>query len=172
MMGSVLLLFLFFCVVSLRSEFHVYCNCRKKNDVRVVISSICLWESSCFIGVICVDLCSWWCPGHFVLWFCLFFFVLCTLCCQFLCVVFCLSSSCVPCVASFSVLCFVCLRLVYLMLPVSLCCGFVCLSSSCVPCLRLVYLMLPVSLDCPIVIALSVFSNVYMYNGIILRIIF
>jgi hypothetical protein len=105
MMGSVLLLFLFFCVVSLRSEFHVYCNCRKKNDVRVVISSICLWESSCFIGVICVDLCSWWCPGHFVLWFCLFVFVLCTLCCQFLCVVFCLSSSCVPYVASFSVFC-------------------------------------------------------------------
>ena len=32
----------------------------------------------------------------------LFFFVLCTLCCQFLCVVFCLSSSCVPYVASFS----------------------------------------------------------------------
>jgi hypothetical protein len=87
MMGSVLLLFLVFCVVSLRSEFHVYCNCRKKNDVRFVISSICLWESSCFIGVICVDLCSWWCPGHFVLWFCLFFFVLCTLCCQFLWIV-------------------------------------------------------------------------------------
>ena len=64
-----------------------------------------------------------------------------------------------------------------------LCCGFVCFSSSCVPyvasfsvlcfvCLRLVYPVLPVSLDYPIVIALSVFSNVYMYNGIILRIIF
>jgi hypothetical protein len=133
MMGSVLLLFLFFCVVSLRSEFHVYCNCRKKNDVRVVISSICLWESSCFIGVICVDLCSWWCPGHFVLWFCLFFFVLCTLCCQFLCVVFCLSSSCVPYVASFSVLWF-CL---FVFVLCTLCCQFLCvvfcLSSSCVP---------------------------------------
>jgi hypothetical protein len=65
--------------------------------------------------------------------------------------------------------CFVCLRIVYPMLPVSL----DCLSSSCVPnvaslsglfvfvlctqccqslwivCLRLVYPMLPVSLDCP-----------------------
>ena len=81
--------------------------------------------------------------------FVLFVFVLCTLCCQFLCVVFCLSSYCVPYVASFSVLCFVCLRIVYPMLPVSLCCVlfvFVlctlccqflcvvcCLSSYCVP---------------------------------------
>jgi hypothetical protein len=74
--------------------------------------------------------------------------------------------------------CFVCLRLVYPMLPVSLC-----FSSSCVPyvasfsvfffvlctlccqflCvfLRLVYPMLPVSLDC-LCIAPSVFSNVYI----------
>jgi L-asparagine transporter-like permease len=43
----------------------------------------------------------------------LFFFVLCTLCCQFLCVVFCFSSSCVPYVVSFSVLCFVFLRRVH-----------------------------------------------------------
>ena len=49
---------------------------------------------------------------------------------------FCLSSSCVPYVASFSVLCFVCLRLVYLMLPVSL--------------------------DCQFLIVPSVFSNVYL----------
>jgi hypothetical protein len=49
-----------------------------------------------------------------------FFFVLCTLCCQFLCVLFCLSSSCVPYVASFSVLCYVFLRLVYPMLPVAI----------------------------------------------------
>ena len=47
----------------------------------------------------------------------LFFFVLCTLCCQFLC----LSSYCVPYVASFSVF----LRIVYPMLPVSLDCSFV-----------------------------------------------
>jgi hypothetical protein len=38
--------------------------------------------------------------------------------------VFCLSSSCVPYVVSFSVLCFVCLRLVYHMLSVSLNCSF------------------------------------------------
>ena len=31
----------------------------------------------------------------------------------------------------------------------------------CFICLRLVYLMLPVSLDCPFLIVLSVFSNVY-----------
>ena len=37
---------------------------------------------------------------------------------------FCLSSSCVPYVVSFSVLCFVCLRLVYHMLSVSLNCSF------------------------------------------------
>jgi hypothetical protein len=52
----------------------------------------------------------------------LFVVVLCTQCYQFLCVVFCLSSSCVPYVTSFSVLCFVCRRLVYPMLPVSLDC--------------------------------------------------
>ena len=46
-----------------------------------------------------------------------FVFVLCTLCCQFLCIVFGV----------------VCLRLVYPMLPVSLYCFLVCLSSSCVP---------------------------------------
>jgi hypothetical protein len=85
--------------------------------------------------------------------FILFFFVLCTLCCQFLC----FSSYCVPYAASFSV----CLRIVYPMLPVSLfffvlctlCCQFLCFSSYCVPyvasfsvCLRIVYPMLPVSL--------------------------
>ena len=91
--------------------------------------------------------------------FILFFFVLCTLCCQFLC----FSSYCVPYVASFSVF----LRIVYPMLPVSLfffvlctlCCQFLCLSSYCVPYvasfsvfLRIVYPMLPVSLDCSFVL--------------------
>jgi hypothetical protein len=88
---------------------------------------------------------------------------------------FCLSSSCVPYVASFSVLCFVCLRLVYLMLPVSLdcvlfvfvlcalCCQFLWIVLCfCFVCLRLVYLMLPVSLDCQFLIVPSVFSNVYL----------
>ena len=46
-------------------------------------------ECSCFIYVICVGLhilqC---CPTHVVLCFCLFFFVLCTLCCQFLWIVY------------------------------------------------------------------------------------
>ena len=90
-----------------------------------------------------------------ILCFCfvLYFFVLCTLCCQFLC----FSSYFVPYVASFSVF----LRIVYSMLQVSLfffvlctlCCQFLCFSSYCVPnvasfsvFLRIVYSMLPVSL--------------------------
>jgi hypothetical protein len=47
----------------------------------------------------------------------LFIFVLCTVCCQFICIVH----------------CFVYLRLVYRMLPVYLYCPLFCLSSSCVP---------------------------------------
>jgi hypothetical protein len=50
--------------------------------------------------------------------------------------------------------CFVCLRLVCPMLPVSLDC-------FCFVCLRLVYPMLPVSLDWSLLIAPSVFSNVF-----------
>ena len=72
----------------------------------------------------------------------------------------CFSSSCVPCVASFSVfffvLCILCcqflcvfLRLVYPMLPVSLC-----FSSSCVPYVASFSGM-------SLLIAPSVFSNVY-----------
>jgi hypothetical protein len=89
--------------------------------------------------------------------FSVFFFVLCTLCCQFLCVFLrlvylmlpvslCFSSSCVPYVASFSV---------FLFVLCSLCCQFLCSF------LRLVYPMLPVSLDCPFLIVPSLFSNVY-----------
>jgi hypothetical protein len=119
------------------------------------------------------------------------------------CPLFCLSSSCVPYVTSFSGLsivllvivfctlcyqflwivhCFACHRFVYPMLPVSLDCPLFCLSSSSVPyvtsfsrlsivllvivlctlcyqflwivhcfaCHRLVYPMLPVFLDCPL----------------------
>ena len=48
--------------------------------------------------------------------------------------------------------------LVLVLLPVSLDC-------FCFACPRLVYPMLPVSLDCPILLARSVFSNVYLlYN--------
>ena len=89
----------------------------------------------------------------------------------------------VKCCPTHSVLCFcfVFLRLVYLMLPVSLC-----FSSSCVPYLasfsvfffvlctlscqflcvflRVVYLMLPVSLDCTFLIVPYVFSSVYSSN--------
>ena len=54
---------------------------------------------------------------------------------------------------------FVFLRLVYHMLPVSLCF------------LRLVYHVLPVSLDCPFVIAPSVFSNVYINHSVYAHIV-
>jgi hypothetical protein len=55
--------------------------------------------------------------------------------------------------------CFVCRRLVYPMLPVSLDC-------FCFVYLRLVYPMLPVSPDCPFLIASSVFSNVYIQDDL------
>ena len=94
--------------------------------------------------------------------FILFFFVLCTLCCQFLWIVClrlvypmlsvsldCFSSSCVPYVASFSGL--------FVFVLCTLCCQFLWIVF-----LRLVYPMLPVSLDCPFLIAGSVFFNVYL----------
>jgi hypothetical protein len=52
--------------------------------------------------------------------------------------------------------CYVFLRLVYPMLPVSLDC-------FCYVFLRLVYPMFPVSLDCPFLFATSVFSKVYFH---------
>ena len=92
----------------------------------------------------------------------LFFFVLCTLCCQFLWIVFlrlvypmlpvsldCFSSSCVPYVASFSGL--------FFFVWCTLCCQFLWIVF-----LRLVYSMLPVCLDCQFVIAPLVFSDVYL----------
>jgi hypothetical protein len=77
------------------------------------------------------------------------------------CVVFlfCLSSSCVPYVASFSVLCFVCLRLVYHMLPVSLCCVlfvFV-LCTTCCQFLWIVHFKLPLRLSLAFCIAFADF---------------
>ena len=135
------------------------------------------------VFVLCTLCCQFLC-----IVFCLFVFVLCTLCCQFLWIVRLVDATCLRLVYPMScfsvivqvlpvslVLCtlccqflwivFVCLCLVYPMLPVSLDCPF-CLSSSssCVTyvvsfsvcpmflvslaCLRLVYPMLPVSLDC------------------------
>jgi hypothetical protein len=173
--------------VSLRSEFRVGCRCDfriKRRSVRLYLQLFVGRIMSYFLFVFA---CVYWCPTYILLCFCFVFLRLVYL---MLPVSLCLSSPCVPYVASFSVfvfaLCTLCcqflcvfLRLVYLMLPVSLC-----LSSSCVPyvasfsvfvfvlctlccqflcvCLRLVYLMLPVSLDCPFLIASSVFSNVYL----------
>ena len=83
--------------------------------------------------------------------------VLCTLCYQFLWVV----HFWLPLRYSLT---FVCLCLVYPVLPVSLDCLFHCpfgiLYHLFVLCL--VYPMLPVFLGCPFVIAPSVFSNVYL----------
>ena len=84
--------------------------------------------------------------------------VLCTLCCQFLWIVhfllplrcsltFIYPVSCVPYIASFS-------RLYIIDCP------FGVLQRLFILCL--VYPMLPVSLDCPLLIAPSVFSNVYL----------
>ena len=67
-----------------------YCDVRydfRIDDVQFVFTSSCLWEGSCFIYVICV---------------CLRILVSNTYCAVFL---FCLSSSCVPYVASFSLDC-------------------------------------------------------------------
>ena len=76
--------------------------------------------------------------------------------------------------------CFVFRRLVYPMLPVSLffvvlctlCCQFLCFSSSCVPYVasfsvfhRLVYPMLPVSLDCPfLLLHRDSLTVIYVYS--------
>ena len=81
------------------------------------------------------------------------------------CVVFlfCLSSSCVPYVASFSGLC--CVFVLFVVVLCTLCCQVLWIVLCvCFVCLRLVYPMLPVFLDCPFLIAPSVFSNVYLLN--------
>jgi hypothetical protein len=68
-----------------------------KNDFQFVFTSSSLQDSH-FIYVICVCLCIVVSNTDCVVFFVLFFFVLCTLCCF----LFCFSSSCVPYVASFS----------------------------------------------------------------------
>ena len=92
---------------------------RKKNDVRFINTSMCLWKESCLIHVICVCLRNtYWCPTHIVLCFCLIFLRLVyvmlsvSLDCPLLIAssafsnvyinLCCLSSSCVPNVANFS----------------------------------------------------------------------
>jgi hypothetical protein len=108
--------------------------------ILIILTSSFLWEGSCLIYVICVSLRIVVSNTYCVV----FFVVLCTLYVASFSglFVFCLSSSCVPYVVSFSVLCVVFLRLVYPMLPVSLGCVVCCFSLSCVP------YMLPVSLCC------------------------
>ena len=72
------------------------------------------------------------------------------------CPCFCFSSSCVPMLlVSLDCPCFCFSSSCVPMLLVSLDCPCFCFSSSCVPMLR-------VSLDCPVLIAPSVFSNVYL----------
>ena len=62
------------------------------NDVRFVI------VSSCFLGArvlfaLVLFVCVQWCPTHIVYVFVLFFFILCTLCCQILWICFFIVSS-------------------------------------------------------------------------------
>jgi len=55
----------------------------------------------------------------------------------------------------------------YLIYVICVCLCIVVSNTYCVVflfLLRVVYLILPVSLDCPLLIALSVFSNVYLYQ--------
>jgi hypothetical protein len=119
--------------------YHYKFRCLYRKKVSIIISSNYLWKHQLFVGVLMSYLpylCLLAYSGvQHILCFCfvLYFFVLCTLCCQFLC----FSSYFVPYVASFSVF----LRIVYSMLPVSLfffvlctlCCQFLCFSSYCVP---------------------------------------
>jgi hypothetical protein len=76
--------------------------------------------------------------------FVLFVFVLCTLCCQFLWIVF---------VLFFFVLCTLCCQFHWIVL------------CFCFVCLRLMYPMLPVSLVCPFSSIPSLSSNVYFKDG-------
>ena len=66
-----------------------------------------------------------------------------------------------------SISCFVFLRLLYHMLPVSLNCLFLITLWYSLTFIHLVYPMLPVSLDCPFLIVPSVFSNVYLFLGLV-----
>jgi hypothetical protein len=103
---------------------------------------VCKWAHPLFT-VMCVCL-RIVCPTHVVL---CFSFVFLRLVYTMLPVSLCFSSSCVHYVASFSVFFFV---------LCTLCCQFLCVF------LRLVYTMLPVFQEYPLLIALSVFTNVYL----------
>jgi hypothetical protein len=82
--------------------------------------------------------------------FVLFFFVLCTLCCQFLWVVLCF--------------CFVFLRLVYPVLPVSLCCVlfFFVLCTLCCQFLWIIHFSLP--LRCSLTFIYKIFNKKSLKN--------
>ena len=125
-------LFIIYPQIDISRQSHTFpLRCSHKNYVRFVFISSWLLEGSCLIYVIYVwfgiVVCNTYCD------FVLFVFVLCTLCCQFLWIVH-----------------------FWLLLRYSL-------TFICFVCLRLVYTMLPVSLDCPFLIAPSVFSNIYLF---------
>ena len=67
--GSVLLIFLAFCVVPIMCLYVLVCR------------------SAHVLFTLFVFACALWCPTHIVFCFVSFFFVLCTLCCQFLWIV-------------------------------------------------------------------------------------
>jgi hypothetical protein len=131
--GSSLLIFFVFYVVLLCVITCLVLCCDVRDDFRIKWCSVLLYPLL-FVGGLVSYLC----------YLCLFVYsgVQYVLCCIFLRPVYPVlyfSSSCVPCVVFFFVLC-------------TLCCIF----------LRPVYPVLPDSLDCLFVIALSVFSNVYL----------
>jgi hypothetical protein len=114
---------------------------------------VCKWAHPLFT-VMCVCL-RIVCPTHVVL---CFSFVFLRLVYTMLPVFLCFSSSCVPYVASFSSSCvhYVASFSVFFFVLCTLCCQFLCVF------LRLVYTMLPVFQEYPFLIALSVFTNVYL----------
>ena len=101
---------------------------------------LCL-VSNVLIYFICVCLRIVVSNTYCVVFLLLFFFILCTLCCQFLWIVFALHLVYPMLPVSLDCFCFIFLHLVYPILPVSLDC-------FCFIFLHLVYPMLPVSLNC------------------------
>ena len=72
LLGSMLLIFLVFCVVLLCvfTFWVLCCDCRSVtisswNDDRFVSTSRCFYESPCLVYIVCV----WWCSTHSVLCF-------------------------------------------------------------------------------------------------------
>jgi hypothetical protein len=128
--------------------------------VSIVVSKTLCCVFVMLFFVLCTLCCQFLCV------FVLFFFVLCTLCCQFLCVFVLFFFVLCTCVASFSVLCFVFLRLVYPMLPVSLCCVlfFFVLCTLCCQFLWIVHFWLPFRYSLTFIKEIWLYTLINSYN--------